>query len=85
MNPPRPRRRFGPWPILWIFAAVGHALGNAPHPQITPGQQLVLVVTPVMPQVVPSDRPDWDWGPETAHMVNGRSFTIGSRANKPSR
>jgi hypothetical protein len=27
------RRRWWPWPALWILAAVGHAVGNVPHPQ----------------------------------------------------
>jgi hypothetical protein len=65
MDAPRPQRRWWPWPMLWILAAVGHVLGNVPHP-------LPVPVPPAMPaievpqQVVPSDRPDWDWGPETA-------------------
>ena len=52
--------------MLWILAVVGHALGNAPHPQPTTMPQPVPVVIPTRQPVVPSDRPDWDWGPETA-------------------
>ena len=46
MTPPRPRRCFWPWPMLWIIAAVGHALGNALHPQPAP-----------MPQPAPENDP----------------------------
>jgi hypothetical protein len=37
----RSRRRFGPWPALWILDAAGHALGNEPHPQPAPASPLV--------------------------------------------
>jgi hypothetical protein len=40
----RGRRRWWPWPMLWILTAAGHALGNAPHPHPAP-----------IPQPVPED------------------------------
>jgi hypothetical protein len=64
-----PRRRWWPWPALWILAAVSHALGNAPHPGPAPMSQPAPVVE--VPQLVgPSDRPDWDWGPEQARRLS---------------
>jgi hypothetical protein len=52
--------------MLWILAAVGHALGDTPHPQLAPILTPALIITPAPPTIVPSDRPDWDWGPEQA-------------------
>jgi hypothetical protein len=49
--------------MLWILAAVGHSLRNAPDPQ----PALPAPAIEVPQSVVPSDRPDWDWGPEQAH------------------
>jgi hypothetical protein len=66
----RPRRHGWPWPMLWILAAVGHALGGAPHPQSVPLPPPVILapqqLTPTPQPLVPSDDPDWDWGPEQA-------------------
>ena len=48
--------------MLWILAAVGHSLGNAPHPQ--PALSAPAIEVPQL--VVPSKRPDCEWGPEQA-------------------
>jgi hypothetical protein len=52
-SPRRPRRRWWPWSALWIFAAVGHALGNAPH-QPTPSP---APAAGVIPQLAPTSLP----------------------------
>jgi hypothetical protein len=52
--------------MLWILAAMGHALGNAPHPQPAP---IPAPMIEVPQQVVPSDRPDWESGPEQARRL----------------
>jgi hypothetical protein len=50
------RRRWWPWPMLWILAAVGHALGSVSHPQPAPIPQLAPVITPAAaPDPVPDD------------------------------
>jgi hypothetical protein len=50
------RRRWWPWPALWILAAVGHALGNTPHPQMAPPLHPAPVVTPApAPTLAPDD------------------------------
>jgi hypothetical protein len=52
----RLRRRWWPWPALWILAAVGHALGGAPHPQPAPIPASVPMITPAAaPVPVPDD------------------------------
>jgi hypothetical protein len=53
MSARRSRHRFGPWPARWILAAVGHALGNAPH-QPAPSPVPAAVV---IPQLAPTSLP----------------------------
>ena len=53
---------------LWILAAVGHALGNAPHSQIDPVPAPPSLAIQV-PQLTPQQHqapPDWDPAPSTA-------------------
>jgi hypothetical protein len=56
--------------MFWILAAVGHALGGAPHSQPVPAPPPAILapqhLTPTPQPIAPSDDPDWDWGPETA-------------------
>jgi hypothetical protein len=53
--------------MLWILAAVGHALGNAPHPQPAPIPQPVPLVVPA-PGPVPT--PDDLFDRATAHLMS---------------
>ena len=71
--------RWWPWPLLWILAAVGHALGNAPHPQPAPIPQPVPVVTPAP---VPIPDPDDPCDRATAWQIS--TLTI-SRDGETSR
>jgi hypothetical protein len=56
--PSAPRRRWWPWSMLWVLAAVGHSLGNVSHPQPPPIPQPVPIVAPApVPHSVPQDDP----------------------------